>query len=508
MLRMGRAAATALAASVVAGMLAVGLTACQAPQIGTEPGIYRLPISSPAGDIDPRTAADPYALAITGLVTEPLLSLDGEGEVRGRLAEEWTASEGGSTWTVVLRDGLVFNDGSTLTARDVVSTFDALIAEDSLSPGGAAFRGILDDTHVIDERVVEFTLARPFSDFPLLLTGPNTGILPEGYDAETWLEEPVGAGQFVLEDYEIGRGATYVKNPTYWNADRILLDGVELSIYADPQAQLLAFQAGEIDRTAFTSEAQAALDVGQYEIVSAGFNRFDALVFDVTAPPFDDVSARQAVAWALDRPALIDRVYLGAAEVANDMTFFPDYSPSPSGIAQRARDLDEVERLLDGRRLSFTISTSYQLFGEVVQQQLNSVPGFEVSLDVLSSEEYYADGEESPWLHDPVTATSWGKRVPSQYLSMLYATGAEWNASQFSSVRLEELTRDFDGSTDPARKQQVADEIGRIQWEEVPVIIPAFSKSEALQSRAVRGDFTGPIDFYTGYDFAGISVDR
>ncbi|GAA1860032.1 ABC transporter substrate-binding protein [Microbacterium koreense] len=508
MLTAGRFAATAVSASAIAGMLIAGLSGCQSELDQPERGIYRLPISAPGGEIDPMTAADPFALAITGLVTEPLISLDAEGALRGRVAEAWFASDDGLTWTVVLREGVEFNDGTPLTSRDVVFTFDTLTADATLSPGGMAFSGILDSVHAASDLTVEFDLVRPFSDFPLLLTGANTGIVPEGYRAGTWLEDPVGAGQFVLTEYSPSRGATYEKNQRYWNADEIELDGVELKIYPDAQGQLLAFQADEIDRTALTSEAAAAVDLALYDIVSTGYNRFDGVFFDVTEPPFDDVEARQAVAWAIDRPALIERVYLGAADVANDMTFFPDYKPSPSNVEQRFQDLDRVTQLLDGRTLSFTITTSYQLLGEVLQQQLNAIPGFDVALDVLSSEEYYADGEASPWLHAPVTATSWGKRAPSQFITMMYGSGAEWNASRFASEELDVLIAEFDETTDDARRQQLADEIGRLQWEEVPVVIPAFSASRALQSKRVTGELIGPIDFYTGYDLAGIAIEE
>jgi peptide/nickel transport system substrate-binding protein len=507
-----RALITAFAASTVL-VITAALTACSgtvadgnvAP--ASERSVYRLPIGDPASEIDPLTEADQYALAITGLVTEPLVSLDAKGELDARLATRWVPSDDGMTWTVELRPGAEFNDGSPVTAADVAATFAAITDEDSLSPGRSAFVGILDSITTADDHTVEFHLLRPFSDFPLLLTGTNTGILPADYEQGTWLDNPLGAGQFLLEEYVIGKGATYVKNPNYWNAEAIELDGVELKIYGDMQAQLLAFQAGEIDRIGLTSEVAATVDVSEYDVVSSGYNRFDGLFFDVTSPPFDDTTIRQAVAWAIDRPALIEAVYEGNADVANDTVFFPDYRPQPSGLEQRERNLDRVEQLLAGRTVAFTITTAYQLFGEVLQQQLNAVPGFDVQLEVMSSEEFYADSDSTPWLHAPVTATNWAKRGPSQYLSLVFATGAPWNASHYSNPILERAAAQFDETTDATERQQLADEIAAIQWTDVPVVIPAYSKSQALQSRRVAGEFVGALDFYAGYNFAGISIE-
>lgn len=497
----------ALAVVIISGVT-IGTSACATGDAAEPdtPAVYRMPITDPASEIDPLTASDQSALAISGLVTEPLVSLTRDGEITPRLATDWSASDDGLVWTIELREAN-FNDGTPVTAADVVWTFDALLADDSVSPGHGAFAGIVESVAEGEDDTVEFTLSRPFSDLPILFTGTNTGILPAGYEVGTWLENPIGAGQFLLEDYTIGVGATYVANPDYWNADAIELDGVELKIYSDFAASVLAFQADEIDRIGLTVESASAIDVSAYDLISSGYNRFDGIFLDVTTAPFDDVSAREALAWAIDREGLVDSVYEGNADVANDTTFFPDYSPRPDGLEQREQDLDRVAELLGGRTLTFSLTTANQLLGEVLQQQLNAVPGFDVGLEVLSTEQYYADGEASPWLTAPVTVTNWAKRVPSQYISLVYGAGAPWNASHYGNAQLETLTAQFDATTDPAARQQLADQIAGVQWSDVPVVIPTYSKSQALQNPRVKGEFIGAIDFYTGYNFAGISIE-
>jgi len=500
-------------AALAAGALALSLTACAtgagggAASDAASDDVYRLPITDPGSEIDPLTVADYNAQIISGLVTEPLISLDAAGDLNPRLATDWSASDDGLTWTVTLRDAAVFNDGTPVTSADVVATFQSITAEDSQSPGRSAFDGILDTVAPDGDEAVLFTLVRPFSDFPLLLTGTNTGILPADYEPGTWLDNPVGAGQFLLKDYTVGKGATYVKNPQYWNADAIELDGVELKVYGDTQATLLAFQAGEIDRIALTSDVAATVDASEYDTISSGYNKIDGIFLDVTAAPFDDPTAREAFAWAVDRQGLVEDVYQGNADIADDVTFFPDYEPQPAGLEQREQDLDKVADLLDGRTLSFTITTDNQLFGEVLQQQLNAVPGFDVDLDVLTGEQYYAEGDDTPWLTAGVTVTNWAKRVPSQYVSLIYAADSAWNASHYSNPELEQLTAQFDATTDAGERQQLADRIAEIQWTDLPVIVPAFSKAQSLQDKRVQGEFAGALDFYTGYDFSGISIE-
>lgn len=503
--RWRRIALVAVGAALVAPLAACATTST-ADDAAAGDAIYRIPIADPGTDIDPLTVADYNAQLIAGLASEGLVSLDASGELNPRLATDWTASDDGLTWTVTLREGALFNDGEPVTADDVVSTFEAITADDSVSPGRSSFDGILDTITADGEGTVLFGLARPFSDFPRLLTGTNTAILPAGYEPGSWLENPVGAGQFLLEDYTVGESATFVKNPDYWNADEILVDGVELKVYADPQAQVLAFQAGEIDRIAVTTDVLSSVDASKYDTISAGYNKFDGIFLNHEAAPFDDPTVREAVAWAIDRAALVENVYSGNADVANDALYFPDYPIQPEGLEQREQDLDQVADLLDGRTVSFAITTDNQLYGEVLQQQLNAVEGFDVTLDLLTSEQYYADGEDSPWLNAPLTVTNWAVRSPSQYIGLIFADGAAWNASHYANPALEAASQAFDSSTDEAERQARVDEIAGIQWNDLAVIVPTFSRAEVLQNPRVEGEFAGSLDFYTGYSFAGVSI--
>ncbi|WEK60916.1 MAG: ABC transporter substrate-binding protein [Candidatus Microbacterium colombiense] len=498
-----------LAALGVAALALAGCATAAPATTGGEAGeaIYRIGISDPGAELDPLTVADSDAQLITGLVTEQLVSFTADGEALPRLATEWAASDDGLSWTFTLRDGALFNDGTPVTSADVVATFDAIIGDDSISPAKSAFTGILDSVAADGDTTVVFTLVRPFSDFPRLIAGNNTGILPADYEPGAWLKNPVGAGQFVLEDYTVGESITYAKNPDYWNADQIDLDGVELTIYKDPQATALAFQAGEIDRINVSPDVLATVNADDYDTLSAGYSYFYGIHLDVTKAPFDDVTIREALAWAVDRQGIVDNVYGGTAAVGDDYPVLPDYLPQPLDVPQREQDLDKVAELLDGREVSFTITTSFQLFGEVLQQQLNAIDGFDVTLDVLSDEQYYAEGADSPWLNAPLTITSWGKRVPSQYYGLFYATGAAWNASNFTDADLEKKVAAFDATTDDGERQQLITEIAQEQWDQVPTIIPALARSEVLQNKRVTGEFVAPLDFWAGYNFAGISVE-
>jgi peptide/nickel transport system substrate-binding protein len=500
-----------LALAAIASALALGLAACSTADTGSSSatGTYTLGLQEPDSTINPLTTSDYNAMFIVGLASEGLLSQDTDGKLEGRLAKSWSASSDGKTWTVTLRDGLEFSDGSSLTSKDVVATFDSITGKDSQSPGKSSFDGILQSVRADGDSTVEFALDKPYADFPYLLTGSNTTIQPAGFDPSTnWAKKPVGAGQFVLSKYTAGQGVTFTKNPKYWDAKDVDLKGVDIKFYADDQAQLLAFQSGEIDQITSSPTVTATLQGSAHKSTKPYYNKFDGIFIDVTKAPFDDPKVREAFAYALDRKEIVQTVYGGDAAVGNDTTFFPSSAIQPEGLDQRSQDPAKVKELLGGKTVSFEITTldSEKALAQVVQQQLEAVGGFTVTLKVLTSAQYYADGDDTPWLNAPVTITNWAQRLPAQYVDLIYRSGAVWNASKYSSPELEDLVDQYESTTSESERQDLADRIATIEWTDLPVIVPAFASTKYILQDRVTGTFRSGQDFPGGFDFRGIGV--
>ncbi|MGA2828343.1 MAG: ABC transporter substrate-binding protein, partial [Streptosporangiaceae bacterium] len=246
-----------------------------------------------------------------------------------------------------------------------------------------------------------------------------------------------------MEKYTPGQGVTYKKNPYYWDASAVKLSGVSAKFYNDDQSELLAFQSGEIDQITSDPSIKAALGTSDRQ-QRTGYVKFDGIVFNVTKAPFNDVKVRQAVAWALNRNAIVQAVYSGNATVGNDVATFPDYAVQPQGLTARETNPAKVRQLLGNRVISFTI-TSYQgsqgeqTYAQLVQQELDATGSFKVKLDLLTEAAYYATTSSTPWLNAPVTITDWADRLPTQLYSLLYAKGAVWNASHYDSSQLGTL---------------------------------------------------------------------
>jgi peptide/nickel transport system substrate-binding protein len=499
------AAATAVALALSACSSSTGTTASATS--GTS-GVYNLGLITPSGNIDPLTTTDFYTMWLVGLASAGLIIEGTTGKLEPQLATSWTQSADKLSWTVTLRPGAKFSNGKAITAADVVWTFDQILSPSSQSPAASSFEGIVKSVQTSGTDTVVFTLDKPYSDFPYLLTGANTDILPAGTDYANWIKDPVGAGQFILEKYTPGEGVTYKKNPDYWDAAAVKVSGVDVKFYSDTQSELLAFQSGEIDQIDSSPSVADALG-SQYRQVKMGYEKFDGIMFNVAKAPFNNVKVRQAIAWALNRKAIVSTAYDGAAVTADDYATFPDYGIQPTGIPVREQDDAKVKQLLGGQKISFTITTyqDEQTLAELIQQELQATGSFTVKLDVMTEAQYYAGSDSTtPWLNAPVTITDWGDRLPAQLEGLIYATGSAWNASHYSNSTLDSLTTKYEETTDAATKRSLASQIAQIEWTDVPVIVAAFEVDDVFLSNSVKGDFPNGQQFSGGFDFRGISV--
>ena len=503
-------AAAAVVAAVAAAAACSSATGTTAAAGGGAGGVYTVGITTPTGNMDPLTTTDYDTMWVVGLASAGLIIESTAGTLEPQLATSWAQSSDKLEWTITLRPGAKFSDGKPVTAADVVWTFDQILSPSSQSPAASSFDGIVKSVAAKGTGTVVFTLDTPYDDFPYLLTGANTDILPTGTDYANWINNPVGAGQFILEKYTPGEGVTYKKNPDYWDAGAVRVSGVDLKFYSDAQSDLLAFQSGEIDQIQSTDDPSVGQTLGnQYRETKAGYAKYDGIVFNVTKAPFSNVKVRQAIAWALNRKAIVSTAYGGAGVTADDYATFPDYSVQPKGIPAREQDDAKVRQLLGGQKISFTITTyqGEQTLAELIQQQLQATGDFTVKLDMMTEAQYYAGSDSTtPWLNAAVTITDWADRLPAQLEGLAYASGSSWNGAHYANSTLDSLTRKYEATTNTATKQSIANQIATIEWTDVPMIAAAFEVRDVYFSNSVKGSFPNGLQFSGGFDFRGISV--
>jgi peptide/nickel transport system substrate-binding protein len=333
-------------------------------------------------------------------------------DIEPALATKWTLDPDGRTYTLSLREGVVFSDGTPFTADDVVFTFEALYDPTAEGPlaSGVRVNGQPLAVRKVDAHTVVLTLPAPYgpglrllSGLPILPAHKLRDALARGEFAKAWSTatppaEITGLGPYVLRSYTPGERLELARNPRYGARGPDIQPEVErltLRIIPSQDAERLAIEAGELD--VMSSDIRPEDLKAMRGLEAAGKVRLfelgpavdeDALWFNLgpdgrkpaAGRPWLDRAMRRAVAHAVDRAAFVNTVYLGAAVQATgpvppgNRTWYSDQLPLYAHDVPRARQLltDAGLKDVDGDGM-FETSTGKPLAIEVLTQRGHAI---------------------------------------------------------------------------------------------------------------------------------------
>ncbi len=306
-------------------------------------------------------------LTVTDRISADLVHINRSTmQLEPSLATRWETDKSGRIFTLHLRRGVRFSDGSPFTADDVLFSFQALTDPKVHCPlaGQIETDGVFPSIKKIDGVTVQISFLRPMGmglrmldSVPMLSQKRLLRAYQEGRFAEAWSptvnpEEVVGLGPFRLKEYQRGVKIVLERNPYYWKKDRTgqtlpYLDTMTFLIIPEHNSEALRFQQGEIDLTGSPSlspEHYASLrrtknrytlrDLGPglsmdylWFNLNPGVNRAGkAYVDPEKLAIFEKPEFRLAISHALDRPGMVRSILLGLG--------VPQYGPVSSGNAQ------------------------------------------------------------------------------------------------------------------------------------------------------------------------------
>lgn len=242
------------------------------------------------------------------------------------LATSWKASGDGLKWTFTLRKNVKWSDGKPLTADDVAFTFNDLVLKKELGANqGSTWRNSVTKVNAVNPTTVEFILSRPWASLPTYLAY-YAGILPKHAFAgvtDPWKftafnkQNPISSGPFKISQVVSGATVRMVRNDNYWG-ERPKLQGVTFKVVPDSNAQLAQLLSGDVDQIAIgnpeTVDRVKSSPNLTVDIATANIYYFVALNQD--DPRFKDARVRQALLYAINRPAMITSVLKGYGQVA------------------------------------------------------------------------------------------------------------------------------------------------------------------------------------------------
>jgi peptide/nickel transport system substrate-binding protein len=468
------------------------------------------------------------------------------------LAEAWTESDDHLTYTLKLRPGIVFSDGVPLTSADVLFSFRALydpkvnsvLAADTLIDGKPL------QVSAPDAATVVLRFPAPFAPGLRLVDGIRilprhklepallAGTFHDAWSVKNPLSDIAGLGPFVLAEHTSGQRLVFTRNPHYWRKDAAgialpYLDRLTL-VVANQTTEALRLQAGELDLMAnadIRSEDYAAFrraaDAGKVRLIDAGvgldpnllwFNLSSVQAADPRNAWLRHKAFRQAVSCVVDRQAIVNIVYLGAAVpifgpiTPANTTWYADVRPACEHDPQRAAELFRSAGLSDrngdgllddaaGTTARFSILTQADnvraRVGAVIQEQLRQA-GITVDLVLLDQGamfKRYAEGQyDSIYFGIQASATDPALN-PGFWLSS--GNFHFWNPGQKSPAtewerRIDTLMHQQGTMPDLAERKRLFTEVQRILADELPAIYLVTPKVTLAVSTRVANPQPAP----------------
>lgn len=480
--------------------------------------------------LDPAKAGDSPVVFSTGLIFRGLIQLDAQLRVIPDGAESWTVSDDTKVYTFKIRKGLVFSDGSPVTAEDAAFSITR-----SLDPkvgggnGGYYLSNILgaedfsagksdklDGVKALDAQTLQITLKNPSAYFLYQLNFITGYILSkknvtEG--GEKWYEKPIGTGPFVLKEWQHNQKLILAPNANYWPGAPNQLKEVHLVFYGGDQGSTTAFndyQTGAVDvigsfgqnpiPSQFVPQVKDLPDfrsAPQFVVRYLGFNNKIA--------PFSDVKVRQAFAQSIDKSQLIK--LLGEASVRAQDRILPGGIPgSELKVDGLPFDAAKAKQLLTDAKFDAAtkVSISYGTEGdnakvlEFLQQQWKENLGIEVTLEPLELQTFsqrltdtYTKPEEGLQAYYSV----WGADYPDpqNWISQQLRTDVGNNNGHYSNAEFDKLVDAADVEVkDPKARLEAYNKAEQLAVTEVGWL-PLFSpNANAMVKPYVTGlVFTG-----------------
>lgn len=365
------------------------------------PNVIVVGVTSGPNNLDPRVGTDDVSGKTAQLVFNNLMTLDAELRVVPDLAETLDQPDP-TTYVVTLKRGVSFHDGHELTSADVVHTFRSLLDPDFVSPRKGAFR-MVRSVDARDRYTVVFTLKEPFGSFPVNLVIP---IVPASA-GPSFREHPVGTGPYRFVAYMVDDRVELAAFDAYFGG-RPKNDGLILKIVPDDIMRGLELRKGTVDVVVNDLASDIVYQLGQDEelqLVESPGTDYQYVGINLRDPLLKDRRVRQALAYAIDRRAIIDYLRRGLATPASGLLPPVSWAFEPS-VFQFPYDPGRARALLDeagfpdpdgdGPRPRFALSLKMsnlefnRLQASVIQENLRSVG---VALDVRTYEfaTLYAD---------------------------------------------------------------------------------------------------------------------
>lgn len=341
--------------------------------------------------LDPQLAGDSYSGMVILNLHDPLVRRDSTGTIVPALAESWETSEDGLSITFHLRQGVKFQDGSTMTAEDVAFSLNRAIEK----PQAELFTTAFENCEVVDDSTVKLNMKYDEIAALQYLTQTNNCIVSKAYveqvGDENYSGSPCGTGPYKLVDWQKGSKLIFEANEDYY-LGAPAIKHLEIRILKEATTAMVALETGDVDMVMNLSALDVPAvknndDLAYYETESTSIWN---LAFNTKVAPFDNPKVRQALAMAVNKEDIVNGAMDGGAKVAN--IILPEQTtgnPGSDSVETCAYDPAAAKELLaeagypNGFKTQICVREDYtKKIGSIVQSQWKEI-GVDAEVTVM-----------------------------------------------------------------------------------------------------------------------------
>ncbi len=454
----------------------------------------------------------------------------GTTELQPGLATSWSASPDGKTWTFKLRQGVKFHDGTAFDANAVKFNVDRWW--DKANPNGYRNAGktyeiweqifggskgepnsLLQNLVVPDQSTIQFVLKQPFAAFPSTIASgyfgiaSPTAIQKAGASYGTPAAGAVGTGAFVFKEWRSGDRIVLEKNPNYWNAGFPKSNQLVMRFITDPAARLAQLRAGQLDFTvdlAPDQKAEIDRDSNLTAVSRPSFN-VGYLALNPTDKPLSDVRVRQAIAHAINRPAIVKAFWGDLAEstphfVPSTLAWaqspaLKDYDYNP----QKAKELLRQAGYPNGFEMDLwymPVSRPYfptpKPIAEAFAADLNAV-GIRASLKTKDWTAYIADRIKPPGYQSFMMGWTGDYGDPDTFYYPHFGIGGTKDIGNWKNDRILQALDQARLTADQSARSKLYAEVDEILHREVVRLPIVHSKPLLVSRKSINGWLPSPL---------------
>jgi oligopeptide transport system substrate-binding protein len=553
--RLGKRSAALIGAGIAGAMV---LSACggssddegsgSAEGEGTAGGTYTMAVNNPENPLVPGNTTESEGAQVVKAIWTGLVEYAEDGEVEYTGVADTIESDDNTNWTITLKDGWTFHDGTPVTAQSFVdawnytayspnangaSYFFANVegygdlqapTDDEGNPTGEPAAKEMSGLEATDEKTIEVTLTAPFAQYPVTLGYNAFFPMAESFfenPEKAMTDTPIGNGPFKADGpFEEDRGITLSRYEDYAGESKALADKVEIKIYSDVNTSYTDVQGGNLDvvKDIPPDAITTAPDEFGDRFIERPSSSFTYVGFPTYDERYADKRVRQGISMSIDRKSITDAIFNGTFTPATDAI-----APVVDGYREGAckyctYDPEAGKKLLDEAgfdyskpiELWFNAGAGHDAWMEAVGNQLRENLGVDYVLKGdLDFAEYLPKGDEKGFTGPFRLGWSMDYPSPQNYLEPLHSTAAlppnGSNSAFYSNPEFDDLVAQANQAADNAEAIELYQQADDVLLEDMPIAPMFFGVEQIVHSENVSNV---SIDVFGQIDLAAVTVSQ